>query len=266
MALRVQVSAQFPEHRALITSTKKAALQLHRHAWPGMLLSYYDWSENGVIATARQIQSEYWSLNYYSLFIQLTCYLISAVWLDRTSLLYAGAEVTVKADDAFGELQHAKGSYYAKIAPSSASTEEGEDVLYTVAVYGHHLILDGTIMGGISRKRLRHRKWHTTATVAVTDEMRHDSITAGHLLQRQFDHWVQLLPREKFWAWGGHSDNATHFNSGAMMNFCSRKMDDFQFLKMCWIEFGCPGHGKGPWDGLGAVLKQQVRSELLLGA
>lgn len=31
---------------------------------------------------------------------------------------------------------------------------------------------------------------------------------------------------------------------------------------MCWIEFGCPGHGKGPWDGLGAVLKQQVTRDI----
>ena len=38
------------------------------------LLSDYDWSENGVIASARQIQSEYWSLVHYSLFIQITTY------------------------------------------------------------------------------------------------------------------------------------------------------------------------------------------------
>jgi hypothetical protein len=225
-----------------------------------MLLSDYDWSENGVIATARQIQSEYWSLNYYSLFVQFTSYLITAVWPDCTSPLKAGAEVTVEPDGAFGEVQPAKGSYFAKIGLSSASTVEGEEVLYSVVVYGHHTILDGTIMSSISipRKRLRHRKWHTTATIGVTDEKRHDSITTGHLLHRQFHHWLQHLSREKFWAWVGHSDNATHFKSGAMMNFWSGKMEEFDFLKMCWIEFGCPGHGKGPWDGLGAVLKQQV--------
>ena len=29
------------------------------------------------------------------------------------------------------------------------------------------------------------------------------------------------------------------------------------------IDFGCPGHGKGPWDGLGAVLKQAVTRDTL---
>jgi hypothetical protein len=172
--------------------------------------------------------------------------------------LKAGAKVTVEPDGAFGELQPAKDSYFAKIGLSSASTVEGEEVSYSIVVYGHHTILDGTIMSSIPRKRLRHRKWHTTATIDVTDEKRHDSITTGHLLHRQFHHWLQHLSRQNFWAWVGHSDNATHFKSGAMMNFWSGKMEEFNFLKMCWIEFGCPGHGKGPWDGLGAVLKQQV--------
>ena len=73
-----------------------------------MLLSDYDWSENGVIASARQIQSEYWSLVHYSLFIQITTYLASEAWLDRRSLLPKGTEVTVELEgDAFGELQPA---------------------------------------------------------------------------------------------------------------------------------------------------------------
>ena len=36
-------------------------------------------------------------------------------------------------------------------------------------------------------------------------------------------------------------------------------------IKMCWIDFGCPGHGKGPWDGLGAVLKQYVTRDITNG-
>ena len=32
---------------------------------------------------------------------------------------------------------------------------------------------------------------------------------------------------------------------------------------MVWIEFGCAGHGKGPWDGLGAVIKQTIRRDIL---
>ena len=38
--------------------------------------SDYDWAENGVLELARQIQSEYWGLISYSLFISITSYLI----------------------------------------------------------------------------------------------------------------------------------------------------------------------------------------------
>ena len=32
--------------------------------------------------------------------------------------------------------------------------------------------------------------------------------------------------------------------------------------QLLW-SFGCPGHGKGPWDGLGAVLKRALRDNTI---
>ena len=34
---------------------------------------------------------------------------------------------------------------------------------------------------------------------------------------------------------------------------------------MVWVEFGCPGHGKGPWDGLGAMAKSKVTVDIMHG-
>lgn len=31
----------------------------------------------------------------------------------------------------------------------------------------------------------------------------------------------------------------------------------FPQFENVWVYFGCPGHGKGPWDGFGAVVKQR---------
>ena len=47
-----------------------------------------------------------------------------------------------------------------------------------------------------------------------------------------------------------------------MLNYWSQKKQELglDFLR---IEFGCPGHGKGPWDGLGAVLKQAIARDIL---
>jgi hypothetical protein len=82
------------------------------------------------------------------------------------------------------------------------------------------------------------------------------------MLNKQFLHWLHHLEKGKFWAWVGHSDNASHFKSGEMMNYWAGKMTELEFLKACWIDFGCPGHGKGPWDGMGAVMKQQLTRDL----
>ena len=34
---------------------------------------------------------------------------------------------------------------------------------------------------------------------------------------------------------------------------------------MLWVEYGCPGHGKGPWDGIGAMAKTKVTRDLTDG-
>ena len=58
-----------------------------------MLLSDYDWAENGVLELARQIQSEYWALVAYSLFISITAFLDVTKWKRRDGVLPRGSEV-----------------------------------------------------------------------------------------------------------------------------------------------------------------------------
>lgn len=251
-----KVSTKFPAHRHLVVDTKVKAQHFLHYFRPGMLLSNFDWSEKGVITPDRQIQSEYWSLTSFSLFISITSHLIVSTWMDRCSPLSVGTEVTVEPEGSpAGSLTPAPGSFWAKIHHASAS-DIGEGCVYSV------IRDDGSVVGGIVRGRLRHRKLHTTAFVCITDEKRQDSATTQHMLNKQFEHWLQFLDLGKFWAWVGHSDNASHFKSGAMMHYWTHKVQDLEFLKACWIEFGCPGHGKGPWDGMGAVMKQTLKRDM----
>ena len=90
-----------------------------------------------MIATARQIQSEYWSLVSDSLFIQITTHLESDVWLDQQSLLAVGTEVTVQCEgDDFGSRQPTKGAFYAKVesAPQCACNIPAQ--LHVIRVQG----------------------------------------------------------------------------------------------------------------------------------
>jgi hypothetical protein len=307
-----------------------------------MLLSDYDWAENGILELARQIQSEYWALVAYSLFISITAFLDVAQWKRRDGALPRGSEVTVEPEGAPADsVEPARGSYYATVADC------GPDGAYAL------LDADGVPLASpASRAQLRHRVWRTTAFVTVTNEKRHDGVTTQHVLNEQLKHWgersataatqeeiaqrlvsaaaaaaaaataaappsptpppatgatattqptapqqtadvaqpigvaeaaaptappPQPVPspavqsrrfkqwllefdENRFWAWLGHSDNATHFKSSGMFYYWSNVTTKHDFLKHLWISFGCPGHGKGPWDGYGAVIKSYVRN------
>ncbi len=57
-----------------------------------------------------------------------------------------------------------------------------------------------------------------------------------------------------------------HFKSKENLNFWSERPAEYvKWLKMVWVEFGCPGHGKGPWDGLGAMAKSKVTVDIMHG-
>ena len=86
----------------------------------------------------------------------------------------------------------------------------------------------------------------------------HIAVPAPAIKERRFQQWLLEQDMVEFWAWVGHSDNATHFKSGKMFHYWSNLSRDVEFIKMVWVNFGCPGHGKGPWDGFGAVVKTKV--------
>ena len=44
-----------------------------------------------------------------------------------------------------------------------------------------------------------------------------------------------------------------------MLHYSSNITSQEDFVKHVWVYFGCPGHGKGAWDGFGAVIKQKNR-------
>jgi hypothetical protein len=75
-----------------------------------------------------------------------------------------------------------------------------------------------------------------------------------------------LVKHQSFWAWLQHTDNDTHFKSKENLNFWSERPAEYaKWLKMVWVEFGCPGHGKGQWDGLGAMAKSKVTVDIMHG-
>eukprot|EP00966_Prymnesium_polylepis_P172802 3996364-Prymnesium_polylepis.1 len=82
--------------------------------------------------------------------------------------------------------------------------------------------------------------------------------------EADFQQWLLELNEEEFWAWIEHSDNATHFKSKENLHYWSTRsgMDKVAFIRQVWVGFGCPGHGKGPWDGIGAMVKTKITRDV----
>lgn len=76
-----------------------------------------DFAENGAIITADEVQSQYWKINAFTLFVQVVSFLLSDAWKSRTSVLSRGAAVTVELEGAStpGSLEPGKGSFWAEV-------------------------------------------------------------------------------------------------------------------------------------------------------
>jgi len=100
------------------------------------------------------------------------------------------------------------------------------------------------------------------ATVCALTASRENKMTGtrSNDLQQKFEEWYVHFQHEKFWEWLEESDDATHFKSKENLNFWSERLsqEHRNFLRTVWVEYGCPGHGKSPWDGLGATAKTKV--------
>ena len=337
---------------------REAEIECDRNLTPSKLRNNSDWSENGEIVLKLQMQSEYWSIKYYSLLISITSFLVASAWKDRQGALDAKMEVTVQPADAPEDsIRYVEGSYFAVVQEGSAAV--GPEVAYLVRRP------DGSTET-VPRYRLRHRHWHHVAFLGVTNEKQHVATTTQAFFTRQLEFWrlwndkgrdaahafaandratapppataddaaardameataeqdeekmdaevepggvtngetdaaeaaaanaaaataaanatpptaaaisaaaiavgdpkfaafLANLDWEKFVVWLGHADNASHFKSSNNLHWWSNQQDTLSFIRSIWIQFGCPGKGKGPWDGLGAMVKSKVRRDI----
>jgi hypothetical protein len=346
-------------HRYHAWQAHEAETECDRNLTPAKLRNNSDWSENGEIVLKLQMQSEYWSIKYYSLLISITSFLLASAWKDREGALKAKAEVTVQPDDApEGSVRYVAGSYFAVVHEGSAVV--GAEVPYVVRRP------DGSTET-VPRHRLRHRVWHHVAFLGVTNEKQHVATTTQTFFSRQLEFWrlwndkgrnaahafaandrasappteamaaaadraereaadveemteggdvegatmgveteaadaaaanaaaaaaaaaavpptaaaisaaaiaaadpdfakfLASLDDEEFTAWLGHTDNASHFKSSNNLHWWSNQLDSLSYLRSIWIQYGCPGKGKGAWDGLGAMVKTKVSRDITNG-
>jgi hypothetical protein len=144
-----------------------------------------------------------------------------------------------------------------------------------------------------ARSALRHRKLHTEAFTGVTGDRKHDSYSMRHFSHMEFRKLAErgVFRDQLITTIATHSDNAAqHFRSAKTLNWYTSLLDESvagthkddsttpapskegagllyhlsegKIKALVW-DTGCPGHGKGVWDGLFGVQKTYLRNVVI---
>ena len=181
----VSAYSNFTPHSFHISQAKVASLEKHQNSPPGIVHDDSDYPENGEMKVKHQLQSEYWTIMYYSSLISMDGFLVTKAWLDKSSALPRGAEVTVepyRQDGAYGSTEIAEGAFFAIV---DVASKEG-----SMAMVAVRTPLDERYE--IPRYRLRHRVWHRIAFVQVTDDKKHDGWLSQAFHSRRLDYFEIL--------------------------------------------------------------------------
>ena len=249
-------SAKHAEHRNIVSTERKAQINYDRNVRPLIVKRDIDFSENGTISNKRQIQSQYWVTIGYTLFVSIASWLEAAEWNKESGVLPVGAEVTV-----YGEKSNEKlnsNSFWATVTKVSDS----ENDLYEVKD-------EHGASHNIHRAYLRHRKRRSIASGHVTDDKVHDRHAMQHFTTNELvylegymkEHFPEDIPLGHIARLHQHSDNAgQHFKNTGAINYYTTLIDErggpseTAFV----YSFGTPGHGKGPYDGIGGRWKRKI--------
>jgi len=243
-------------HRNIVSAEHRAQIQYNRNVRCFVARRDIDFSENGSVKDKRQIQSQYWVTMGYTLFVSIVSWLMVSEWNKTTGSLPINAEVTVYGELAGEEIN--KDSFWAVVTDHS---EAGDDIYEVTDAEGkiHH----------VPRSLLRHRKRHSVATGHVTDDKIHDRHAMQHFTTHELkyleeymkENFPEDIPEGHIVRLQQHSDNvSTHFKNTGAINYFTTLIDDRGGpSKTAFVySFGAPGHGKGPFDGIGGRWKNKI--------
>jgi hypothetical protein len=196
----------------------------------------------------------------YTLSVSISSWLVTSERNKTTGSLPIGAEVTV-----YGELAGEVINMDSLWAVITNDSEAGEGIYKVTDAQGE--------THEICRLLLRHRKRHSIATGHVTDDKIHDRHAMQHFTTHELDYleaymkvnFPQDIPEGNIVCLHQHSDNvSTHFkNTGAINYFTTLIGVRGGPSKTAFVySFGAPGHGKGPFDGIGGRWKNKINQAM----
>ena len=109
----------------------------------------------------------------------------------------------------------------------------------------------------------------TKACPSDGNDCRHDSYLTQKFIDLKLE-WLKVIAidagvEDLSW-FAVHFDNAaSHFKNPKTLHYLTKVPEQHTWIKKCSWNFGCPGHGKGVWDGIGGAIKRGIRRDVLDG-
>lgn len=244
---------EYCKHIAKLRRQKHAHKEQDRNFLPEAITVDIDFSQNFVYTDRiNAIQSDHWKSSSTTLFVAVLRYLRIATWNQPPVALKKGQSVSIIKE-----------------------TNDGGGDVY---VYGE-LDLDQDLTGGTISVRhpgmvnavhylpeeVKVREVVSVPLIVVSDSKLHDTYFVRYFLSETLlgeSGWLKTQTREE-----GLSQRirtlhicsdgaAAHFKQRGSLHYITG-LSVMSNYNMTWT-FGCPGHGKGTWDGLGGIIKNKT--------
>lgn len=252
----------YAHHLSVVKRQKHAEKELHRTMLPNTLLIVQDFSENMVQTTRKdQIQSQHWISASSTIYVAVASFLCLSTWKDPFvwGSYVAGQAVSyrVSPGDGGGDVY-----LYGEIADDADQDPSQRATINLIDVYSPTKKLIE-----VNCEDVRVRTMRTVPIIIVSDDKKHDThfvreAIVNHLVgengwlntQTEFPGLAEQIDEIYF-----DSDGApSHFKQKGTLHFCTTISKEIGNRDSCW-GFGAPGHGKGPHNGLGGIVKCKLR-------
>jgi hypothetical protein len=250
---------KYAEHISTLRRSKFTALQEEHNMllWRGLLDMDFSQNFNFGKVHRRAIQSAHWKNKSATIFTAVFRCLCSRTFLDLNSILIEGDEVSVYIAET--DLYH-----YGTI-----KKDMGKNAYTVILLYDTILDKPPGKTHVFPRSMLRHRKILTIPIIVVSNDKHHDTAFVQHFLKNTFADWFRHHQQSSqqytkdITEISIHSDGAaSHFKNKDSIGYLITLRKDLKLKRAMWL-FGCPGHGKGVWDGLGGIVKNGTAAHLV---
>ena len=258
---------EYVHHYAMKEGLRYIAVEYERNIVPSTLWLNIDFSENFTYNHSQtQTQSAHWKTYQSTLFVCLIQYLDNDIWTDSSSPLQRGDKVSFEvATETGGTALH-----YGEVL------HQDEHNVYVERPVEYRKKNDlglpaPTDTYCTQRDKVHKRVMRMIPLMTFSNDKEHDTYFVQKFFYDDgngvFSKWLSETSERIRSTWRHllvNSDGAgSHFKQKyTLQYFCTLILHMVQFKRFTW-HFGCPGHGKGTWDGLGGVVKTLLKNLII---